>query len=475
VTTVVSGRIPEVGIEAPEKRSPYRHVWIFFVLAALGFAAAGWFGEALPYDGAHYFLLVLEFQALWHPLQRYSSAPFEYPTLLASSFTNSLSVLRHIFGLSYAVAPFGALVASWLAVRKRAPRFMVWPALGIALAAFPGLLFPISESVIVAEWAWPLILLTMVSIDGGWSLFAAVLVSAFLLFLAANSLLIFVVVAVTAGIRAAREPASRWRMGSWAAAMLIVSAVRYFVLRADFSTNYHGITLKQIEQWSTKSYLGYPLAAYLLAICVCAVLLYLRHAHKPTHRFMQYLPTAFVAIAGLCLAVYSSTPSAWRDFNLARDITLLFQIPLFVIATIDHFVKPRSRTANAALPPGEATARVSVLLTCGLVLLLCLGLWSASWSGLTGDLVSRLDKATTYCVAPSSVTKSRTAFTSEYILGTLAIDLQGRTPAHVVISAPECRLLQDRGIVELPHFEAQADNGWFHFSTGSAITSRYGS
>lgn len=183
-------------------------------LAAVGFVVLGWFGASLTFDGSKYLLGVVERGHAFHPFARYTAETFQYPVLWASSHTSSVPPLRHIFGLSYTVAPFGALLASWLVVRRRAPGLMVWPVLGIGIAALPGLLFPVSESVVLAEWAWPLFLVTLVALDG-FSLVAGAGIAAFLFFLHPQSLLVFFAVALVSGVRALREPALRRRLIAW--------------------------------------------------------------------------------------------------------------------------------------------------------------------------------------------------------------------------------------------------------------------
>ena len=112
-----------------------RSIWIFFVLVGIAFGIMGWFGASLTFGGSWYFMRLIESQQLVHPFQRIATAPLQYPTLWLSSRTSSLPLLRHVFGLSYALAPVGALLASWLVVRRRASYLMIWPILGIGLRA----------------------------------------------------------------------------------------------------------------------------------------------------------------------------------------------------------------------------------------------------------------------------------------------------------------------------------------------------
>jgi len=461
----VPGTIPEVQSASEPRHGAYHHMWVFFVLSALGLALAGWFGEALTFSGSNYFLHVVDLQALWHPLQRYASAPLQLPTLLASGVTSNVAVLRKLWGLSYMFAPFSALVVSWLVVRRRAPRLMVWPAIAVSIVCFPTLLSPISESAIVTEWAWPLVMLTLVGLDGPWSIAAAVLVSAFLMFMAANALFVFILVAAIAVGRAFSQPAVKRRLIVWAIAMVVAAWLRYFALNEDFAARAHKISLDIVARDIRASYLGWPLAAYLLAVAACACLLYLRIGKARGGRLLTFLPACLLLLAGIALTVYVLQGHSWQRANHARDVVLLFEIPLIAIAAVDHLYAQRHAVAGVARRTEEA-ARLPVVLTCGIVIFACLGLWSARWSDLTSDVTSKLQAASSYCVSPSAVSRGRTDLDRTY-LGNLAVDLQSRTPAHVVINPKGCRLLRDTGVLDLFDFHHHVANGWFHFSSAA--------
>jgi hypothetical protein len=462
VTTTVTEQSGDTRLGAMQVRSSYRHVWIFLACSALALGIAGWIGGALSFSGSAFFFALIEHQALHQPFGRYSTAPFQLPALVASSVTNSLVVLRHLFGLGYAVAPFGALLVSWLVVRKRAPQLIVWPVIGITVVCLPGLLCLIQESPIVAEWAWPLLLLTLVALDNRWTVLVAVALAVFVFFCSANSLGVFLVVAAAALVRAAVQPAMRSRLLIWGVAMLVAAPLEYGLRNSDFTAPAHKVSLSVVSQEFRVGYFPLPFVAYVLAGCACAVILYLRFSSRRTPRIVGYLPAALVAGSGVCLVIYCSTAGGWHDASGPKDILLLLAVPLYAVAGFDQLF--RSTKAVRSGDPGaiQSDVRVPVVLVAGVTLLLCLGLWSASWSSLMNDASRKLSAAATYCVPVDTIHEPNTALASGYD-PQLALDLQTRTPAHVLINSAGCRVLREKGVLQIFEFKSEVAKGWFHF------------
>jgi len=447
-----------------------RSIWVFFVLVAVAFAVMGWFGASLTFDGSKYFLKVVEERQTFHYFARTTGQTFQYPTLWASSHTSSVPLLRHVFGLSYAVAPFGALLASWLVVRRRAPGLMVWPVLGIGIAALPGLLFPVSESVIVAEWAWPLVLVTLVALDG-FSLVAGAGIAAFLFFLHPQSLFVFLAVAVISTIRARLEPALRRRLIAWASVMLVATVLAYVWHYTDISKPGHSLSPTRILNEFSNGELGLPFLAYFLAFCAGLALLALRHSPMlPVNRWTRLIPAALVALAGICMVVYASNASLWTRAADARDLVIFLELPFVILAVLDQ-LRPASEVGVETEP--DLDARGPIVIVTGIALCISLVVWSAGWSSETGALARQLAATHTYCVAPSAVGQKVTA--DSLYKEELAIDLQTRTPAHIVIPPAGCLALRRRGVLTLVQLHFRVNGGWFHFASSGfafpAITS----
>jgi hypothetical protein len=318
------------------------------------------------------------------------------------------------------------------------------------------------ESPIVAEWAWPLLLLTLVALDDQWTFVAAVVASAFIFFCSANSLGVFVLVGAAAVVRACLQSADRRRLVAWAVAMLVAAPLEYFVRHSDFSSRAHRVSANLVAHEFRVGYFPLPFIAYLFAGCACAVILYLRFSSRPASRFVEHMPVALVALAGICLVVYSSTDSAWRNASEPKDILLLLEIPLFAVACFDHLFSSSKADIRFEEAPVQSAIRVPVVLLAGVALLACLGIWSAGWSSLMNDTSRRLSASTGYCVPVSTLQEQDNALASRYTQE-LALVIQGRTPAHVPLDAPGCSLLRDDGVLKLFEFRVQVSRGWFHF------------
>jgi hypothetical protein len=456
---------PQIANDAQVKGSEHRAVLTFFVLAALSLLSIGWIAGGVTFDGAHYFLEIVNFQKLFQPLQRFSSAPFESPTLFASTLTKSIVTLRHVFGVSYAFAPLSAILASWFVIRHRSPDLMVWPIVGIGVVAFPALVFPISESGIVAEWAWPLFLVTLVGLDETPSIVVGLLFSVFLLFLAANALVVFLLVAAVAVVRAVARPAVRSRALSWAGVMLIFALIRYFVLHRDFAGYGHrtSVVVSRLQE----SLSGPAFFSFLIAASAAALLLVLlRSRYGRASSWLTYVPTGLMVVSGMFLVLYASNDKSWAKAIDARDLTLLLEIPIMLVCVIDEFAPRLASTQE--LDKRNRYARNSVIVVAGVVLVIGAGVFCASWTNLTDNLTSRLESAASYCVPPSLLEERGTVLEMDYFpadFQALVIDLQSDQPAHVPLSSDDCRVLSSRGVLILDQFRSPANGDWFTFKS----------
>jgi hypothetical protein len=441
----------------------------FFGVVGVSLAVMGWVGGALTWDGAQYLLKIVDQQSLFQPFERFGSAPFEFPVLWASSHTSSVVTLRHVFGLSYAVAPFGALIASWLVIRGRAPGLMIWPALGIGLVALPGLLFPVSEAVILAEWAWPLYLVTLLGLHGRtWA--AGVGFAVFLFYLHPDSVLVFGVVALIALVRARDDAVQRRRLIAWAVAMLATAVVRYVVLHQDFVWSGHGFNLSRVANDLFAAEFGLPIASYVLVVAAGFVTLALRHSKlAPERPWWKWVPVSFVSLAGISLVVYASTFALWKSALNVHDIVIFLELPLVLFAVVD-LLAPTPGLKLHRRP--DIIDRGPILMVSGVTMAVALVLWSLSWSTEMKAVSHEVSTFTTYCVSPEAL--SAALATSHHSIKDwaeqqLVIDLQTRTPAHLELSATQCQSFHDQGLVELRQFEAPVHGGWIRFvvpSTG---------
>jgi hypothetical protein len=313
----------------------------------------------------------------------------------------------------------------------------------------------------VAEWAWPLILVTLVSLDG-LTLIAGIGFAAFLFFLHPASILVFFIVALISIIRAVRQIDERTRCIVWAGVMIVSAVVRLVAMHSDLADPGHAVTVGKLLKDFNASEFGLPFLSYVLTIAAGLLLMQLRRTPSLSQdRWARLTPMALIAVAGVCLIAYVSRASLWASAANERDLVLLLEIPLIAIAVFDQ-VSPISKVT----PESDSGVRIrgSVVMAVGVILCITLGIWSISWMNQTQWVANRVSSSHTYCVSPKTVAKRGTDLHILYS-EELAIDLQSRTPSHVVISSSDCRTLREKGFLHLFEYGTPVRGGWFHFST----------
>jgi hypothetical protein len=201
----------------------------------------------------------------------------------------------------------------------------------------------------------------------------------------------------------------------------------------------------------------------------------MRQGRLQLTEWTERLPAILIVLAGISLAVYASQGALWYRANLDRDIMVLLELPFLALAAIDQLMPAPAQRREAE--PGrerELGIRGTMILVTGVALVISLGLWSASWSSQISLLRRQLAAASTYCVSPASVAAVLPSQVESDVNGEpnpfreeLAIVYQSRTPAHIVISATDCRLLTSEKQLVLFDFNASTDGTWFHIVGGS--------
>ena len=132
-------------------------VWIILalVIAALS-------NHPLVFDGSNSLLSLLNTQQFHIFSNRYVAAIFQWPTLLASRFTESLPVLRQIFSFSYAipVVPISLLLTYYVLPQDKKSYWNL-----ILFGLIGGTILAqgtwVSENVIALQFSWPLLVLLL--------------------------------------------------------------------------------------------------------------------------------------------------------------------------------------------------------------------------------------------------------------------------------------------------------------------------
>jgi hypothetical protein len=150
----------------------------------------------------------------------------------------------------------------------------------------------------------------------------------------------------------------------------------------------------------------------------------------------------------VALIFWATNPTAWSTAFAIRDLALILELPLFLLAAVDWLVAARGADRDAAQQPRLGKARGKVIVAVALSLAVVLCSVGASWSTETHLVSDQLNASTAACVLPSQVGERATALTGWWS-GSLAILLQERVLHHIVVDGQGCSALRSRDIITL--------------------------
>lgn len=338
----------------------------FFLSVAVGLLGAALSGAALAFDGSYYLFSTIENLVPMAPNRREVHRLLLQAPLFASHYTSDVGLLQAIMGISYALAPFLALLLAWWMVRDRAPGMFVWAALGILIAPLPGQFTFISEGAIVVQFAWALFLGALLGFRRREWLPAA-LAGALIFFSHPYAFVLFGLAALLALVPA-RSPARRRDALATAALLALVAALaawRFFSGMSDYEAGQISIDVFQRRFFS--ALVGLPLAGLLCAL-LAGWLVVLRERRRSQVRLLL--------LAGVAFAVWAAIPALWQDILSFRFFLLPVLFPFVLLAALD--------TARPGdLPWAE---RRSVIRMVGGVFAATLLLQSLAWFNMMGAL-----------------------------------------------------------------------------------------
>ncbi len=436
----------------PGSLSPESHgrgaTHLAIALVAIGIIAAAWLEAGLAFDGSSYLARALEARAPHVPFQRYSSEVLQYPVLIVGWYTENLDVLRHVYAATLALVPLVAVGMSWLVVRHRSPGLMVWPVLGIGLVVLPGLLYQVSESVMVAELIWPLLLLVLIGSDLR-EMTGACVLAAFVLFLSASAALAFVVLAVIAGVKAACLRHGRGSAAAMAAVFMVLAAIRLVLLRADVVARSHELSGSTLLRYFDAAERGWPFAAVLAAWCAgLAVtwsrILAQRGLAKQAAAARLFAPT-LALLGGLFLLRWALEPGVWPLGVLdARDLVLPLELPLVALAAFDHLRRGQNE-GQAAI----GRTRAGVMIMASATVATVLTMTSASWSSAVSTLAQRVNRSSAACVTPAALARKEPLLQGWWLGTLVVVEAPSRRLSHAALPLSGCRLLARRDLLQL--------------------------
>jgi hypothetical protein len=151
---------PAIGDAGLSDAAARRAVDTALVAVALAALVAALAGLPLFEDGAFYFYKLLVTGAPEVPALRYAAVLPQLPAAVANWLDADVTILRHVFSLSYAALPVLSLIGCWLVVRGPAPGLILFPALFLVVNQIN--YSAVSELLWSLHLAWPFVLLAAV-------------------------------------------------------------------------------------------------------------------------------------------------------------------------------------------------------------------------------------------------------------------------------------------------------------------------
>lgn len=410
-----------------------RGLWLFVP----GALAAALVGLPLSWDGSYFLVDLLDHGRPVILHGRAAMTVFQVPAAIGGHWISDTTVLGILFGIPYVLVPLVALWLSWRAVRATQPGLVVWAAVAIGLVTLPGQAFFVSESQMVGQLLWPLLLGVLTG--HRWNRWGLGLWLVFLVLLHPMTAPALGVVALVAVVVARQRPARR--QAAIAAAWLYggTAVVRQVLTVAGVDAETPGLA-DYGHQWLW-AVNGAPLVM-ICCVTVAAGLVSVVLLRRPaTERTL--LGVAFVAlvVGALVMARWGADDHLWRSALDYRSFVVVFALPLVVVATVD---------ALGSSTAGGARLRAAAVTVCGLAFSLTLVAQSLGWVGLVQYARDDLARQTEPCVVRHVAEKDGTAL-RHWANPSLALLVQGRSPEVVVVGEEAaCRRLAATGELSLP-------------------------
>ena len=426
---------------------------------ALGYLVAIICGAALAWDSGGIFFQMLDMQAPVTPNQRWLNAIVQAPALLASNFSDNLGLLGFVFGVTWALLPLGALAASWLIVRCRAPELFLWPVLTIGLGLLPGIFYLGTEANIALMLAWPIFLATLLGVSR--SSLVAVAVCALLLAIShPYAIGLFALLTALALLIWQREGQQRRELTGWAFAfgiLTFLTALRFLL----FHTSYESaqLSLGALGWNFLVAVRGYPAAALGCAAIVGVLFLLLPYVGAGATRTIRVVQLAALLLLAVLMVLWARDPHLWSQANKysypALPVTLAFMALTLVDRVRSRPVRPTPR--RVWLP------RLQTIRLVALIFALVMSVQGASWFGLTQQLRRTIATSPASCISMAPLGWLRQTPLDQFATPAYALLLQGRTPERLVLSGNGCGEEQFSAGVNLNQYYLRGwQGGWFN-------------
>ena len=435
---------------------------LFFLFTTAGFLAAVMVGAALSWDGSYFLFSMLDSGQTFAPHSRFINSVAQYPALLASRFTNNMSLLIGLFGLGYAIFPIGALTASWFVVRKHSPSLFIWVALGTTFAILAGQFSLTTEALIVLHLAWPLAIMAVV--PSRWFHIPLIIIFSVLVFIShPTAIALFAMVAVMAFIVGLRFPEQRLTKWLWAGSMVVfggIALARFIATRTVYESDQ--LSLSKLEEAYTTSLAGVAIIAIALGLLAAVVLF-----AQPLFTRQRAIQFALYGIEFLCLAgafglmlLRASLPQLWIGTLDIRSWALFISLPFFAVLLLESIMYGKQRQL---LREQEWAHRLNSVLLLGIGFFFAMLVQSMSWRQLTTSLQHEMSQNQFSCMSMTSLAWLERTPLNHWSVTTYSLLLQGQQPQSMVLGWENCASNDfSKGVQTVPWAVAgERTGGWF--------------
>ncbi len=430
-----------------------------FAPLALGYLVAIVCGAALAWDSGGIFFQMLDMQAPVTPNQRWLNAIVQAPALLTSQFSDNISFLSIVFGVTWALLPLGTLAASWFIVRRRAPELFLWPVLAIGLGLLPGLFYLGTEANTALMLTWPLLLGTVLGVSRPARI--GMVICALLLAIShPYAIGLFALLTALALLVWQREGQQRRELTGWALAfgiLAFLTTLRFLL----FHTSYESaqLSLGALGWNFLVAVRGYPAAALGCATIIALLFLVLPYVGAGATRIVRAVQLVALFLLAVLMLLWARDPHLWSQANKysypALPVTLVFM----ALALVDraHVGSLRAAPRRSWLPRLQMIRLVA--LTCALVL----SVQGVAWFGLTQQFRRTIATSPTACISMAPLGWLQQTPLDQFATPAYALLLQGRMPERLVLSGNGCGEEQFGAGVNLNQYYLRGwQGGWFN-------------
>lgn len=415
-----------------------------------GLAIAALARLPFTWDGAWFFVHAMDSGAPTFLFRRAIHAILQAPALVSRPLVDDIAVPAFLFSAAYALVPLVAVLAAWRVVRQDRPALILWPMLGVAMAALPGQAFFVSESGMVAHFAWPLVLAAATGrIHRHRRLLVGLAVAISVSHPYGGPALVLVgLVAWIARVRGIGHD-------DWRAGLAFVTAGAFLALVALWLRTPYELDASSLDRLISQFRGGVtgpsamaPITAWLIGI----------GAFLPIPaRVRTAALVGLLGFAALLLVPWSLDGAAWSQALRYRAWFVFLTLPLYAMAVLD--AHRASRWTDRRL--GSIGAP--------LVMALVLAGQSMSWLELQARLANSIATAPPGCVTAAQVAWLASTPLHHWSTTSLGLTLEGRDPKHLVIVDGACDGAVSDGRVTIKSTPYDQDHrpvdGWWRFDS----------